>query len=103
MDPCVNKIVNDIYFSKSTALVESNPTNSARGNLAKLQRAEAKGTNTECEYGVDGQVSVLQSPLHPPAHAKSKSRKWCSKNTEAGGTDTVCYSSKSGKRRNINI
>jgi len=63
MDPCVNKIVNDIYFSKSTALVESNPTNSARSNLAKplaieepSQRAEAKGTNTECEYGVNGQV-----------------------------------------------
>ena len=82
MDPCVNKIVNDIYFSKSTVLVESNPTNSARGNLAKpsvteepSQRAEAKGTTTECEYGVDGQVSVLQSPLHPPAHAKLKTRK----------------------------
>jgi len=80
MDPCANKIVKDIYFSKSTALVESNPTNLARGNLAKpsaieepSQRADFKGTNTECEYGVDGQVSVLQSPIHPPAHASHQS------------------------------
>ena len=39
------------------------------------QNAEAKGTNTECEAGVDGQLSVSQSPINPPAHAKSKSRK----------------------------
>ena len=55
-------------------------TSSARGNLAKpsvieepSQRAEFKGTNTKCEYGVDGQVSVLQSPIHPPAHASHQS------------------------------
>jgi len=89
MDPCVNNIVNDIYFNKQ-----------ASGNLANpsaieepSQNAEAKGTNTECESGVDGKVSVSQSPICPPGHAKSKSRKRCSKNTEAKGTDTVCISS----------
>jgi len=58
MDPYVNKIVNDIYFSKSTVLVESNTTNLGRDNLAKPsaiedppQSTEAKG---ECESGVDG-------------------------------------------------
>ena len=71
MDPCVNNIVNDIYFNKQ-----------ATGNLANpsaieepSQNAEAKGTNTECESGVDGQVSVSQSPINPPAPAKLKSRK----------------------------
>ena len=85
----MNNIVNDIYFSKQ-----------ASGNLANpsaieepSQNAEAKCTNTECESGLDEQVSVLQSPIRPPAHAKSKSRKRCSKNTEAEGTDTVCFSS----------
>ena len=39
------------------------------------QNAEAKGTNTECEAGVDKQLSISQSPICPPAHAKSKSRK----------------------------
>ena len=59
MDPCVNNIVNDIYFSKQ-----------ASGNLANppaikdpSQNAEAKGTNTECESGVDGKVSVSQLPI----------------------------------------
>ena len=85
MDPCVNNIVNDIYFSKQ-----------ATGNLANpsaieepLQNAEAKGTNTECESGVDGKVSVSQSPICPPAHAKSKSRKQ--------GTNTECESGVDGK------
>ena len=71
MDPCVNNIVNEIYFSKE-----------ASGNLANpsaiqepLQNAEAKDTNTECVFGVDGQVSVLQSPIQHPAHAKPKSHK----------------------------
>ena len=45
-----------------------------------------------CEAGVDGQLSVSQSPINPPAHAKSNSRKRCSKNTEAEGTDTMCLS-----------
>ena len=62
MDPCVNNIVNDIYFNKQ-----------ASGNLANpsaidepSQNAEAKGTHTECESGVDGKVlfyshrSILQ-------------------------------------------
>ena len=39
------------------------------------QTTEAKGNNTECEAGVDEQVSVSQSPIRPPAHAKSKGRK----------------------------
>ncbi len=89
MDPCVINIVNDIYFNKQ-----------ASGNLANLpaieepsQNAEAKGTNTECESGVDGQVSVSQSPINPPAHAKSKSHNRCSENMEAEGTDNVCLSS----------
>ena len=89
MDPCVNNIVNDIYFNKQ-----------ATGNLANpsaieepSQNAEAKGTDTECEAGVDEQLSVSQSPIRPPAHAKSKSHKRCSKNTEDKGTDTVCFSS----------
>jgi hypothetical protein len=85
MDPCVNNSVNDIYFSKQ-----------ATGNLANpsaieepLQNAEAKGTNTECESGVDGKFSVSQSPICPPAHAKSKSRKQ--------GTNTECESGVDGK------
>jgi len=57
------------------------------------QNAKAEGTYTECESGVDEQVSVLQSPIRPPTHAKSKSRKRCSNNTEAEGTDTMCFSS----------
>ena len=85
MDPCVNKIVNDIYFSKQ-----------ASGNLANppaieepSQNAEAKGTSTECESRVDGNVSVLQSLIYPPAHAKSESRKQ--------GTNTECESGFDGK------
>ena len=75
MDSFVNNIVN-------VAAIEE-----------PLQNAEAKGTYTECESGVDEQVSVLQSPIRPPTHAKSKSRKRCSNNTEAEGTDTMCFSS----------
>ena len=71
MDPCVNKIVNDIYFSKQV----SNNLATASAIEEPSQNAEAKGTNTECEAGVDGQVSVSQSPINPTAHAKSKSRK----------------------------
>jgi hypothetical protein len=85
MNPCVNNMVNDIYFSKQ-----------ASGNLANppaieepSQNAEAKGTNTECESGVDGKLSVLQSPIYPPAHAKSKSRKQ--------GTNTECESGVDGQ------
>ena len=55
MDPCVN--------NKPSAIEEPS------------QNAEAEGTNTECEAGVDGQLSVSQSPINPPAHAKSKSHK----------------------------
>jgi len=57
---------NDLANSLSTALVESNPTNSTSGNLANpsaieepSQSTEAKGTNTEYESDVDGQVFVL--------------------------------------------
>ena len=88
MDPCVNKIMNDIYFSKQvpemylrgsasknltnslsteTESGETNPTNLVSSNLANpsaieepsQRSAEAKDTNTECESEVDGQVSVL--------------------------------------------
>ena len=58
-----------------------------------IENAEADGTNTECESGVDGQLSVSQSPICHQAHAKLESRKRCSENTEAEGTDTVCFSS----------
>ena len=87
MDPCVNNIVNDIYFNKQATGNIANPSAIEEPS----QNAEAKGTNTECEAGVDEQLSVSQSPICPPAHAKSKSHKRCSKNTEAEGTDTVCF------------
>ena len=89
MDPCVNNIVNDIYFSKQGSSNLANPSAIEEPS----QNAEAKGTNTECESGVDGKLSVLQLLIYPPAHAKSKSLKRYSKNTEAEGTDTVCFSS----------
>ena len=87
----MNNIVNDIYFNKQATDNLANPS----AIEGPSQNAEAKGTNTECESGVDGKVSVLQAPICPPAHAKSKSRKRCSssKNTEDEGTDTVCFSS----------
>ena len=85
MDPCVNNIVNDIYFNKQATGNLANPS----AIEAPSQNAEAKGTNTECESGVDGKVSVSQSPICPPAHAKSKSRKQ--------GTNTECESGVDGK------
>ena len=35
------------------------------------QNAKAEGTYTECESGVDEQVSVLQSPIRPPTHTSN--------------------------------
>ena len=83
MDPCVNNIVNDIYFSKHRSGNLANPPSIEEPS----QNAEAKGTNTECESGVDGKVYVLQSLIYPPAHAKSKSCKQ--------GTNTECESMES--------
>ena len=93
---------NNLANSLSTALVESNPTNSVSGNLANppaieeplqydhwlvesrisggnnykstefSKSAEAKDTNTECESGFDGEVSVLQSPNPSSSSCKVK-------------------------------
>ena len=72
MDPCVNNIVNDIYFNKQATGNLANP--SAIEDQSK--NAEAKGTNTECEAGVGRKQKRPNISKHLLRNdAESKTRK----------------------------